>query len=214
MFSGIIREIGAIERVEEHGDSWRLIISAPMFAHENTLDPVRVGDSISVSGVCLTHTAEAAGRGSFDIASETMRCTTIGEFAYIEHVVGTRVNLERSLRLSDRIDGHLVSGHVDAVSEVLRCSIEAETARYDFHMPSTLRPFLTRKGSIAIDGVSLTLGDVTDEMFSVYVIAHTQSHTIISNYVAGTKVNLEVDPLARYVVGALKTLRAEQGGER
>lgn len=193
MFSGIIKEIGKIVSLELSGEDAVLGVCAPMFSSAPPEQPV-AGDSVAICGVCLTVTRIQDGAAYFDLASETRRCTTLGRLA-----IDSQVNLERSLRFGERLDGHLVQGHVDAVAELLRVSQEENTYRFEFSLPSNVSEYAVPKGSIAIDGVSLTVGEVSGESFSVYIIPFTISETIFSEYAPGSKVNIESDCVARYL---------------
>ena len=191
MFSGIIENTGIIQDVESLGDSYRLFVSSEVFGD----DTIELGDSIAVSGVCLTVVEIKECELAFDIASETLRCTVLGELEK-----GDKVNLEKSLRVGDRVHGHFVSGHVDSVGEVVEIADEDNTKKFSFSAPESILKYCAKKGSITINGVSLTLGDVLEDSFSVYIIPHTLEKTNFSDFKVGTKVNLEVDMLARYVV--------------
>ncbi len=206
MFSGIIREIGTIERVEQTEEVCKVFVRAQMFFDESSegessADPVHSGDSVALNGVCLTHTAEEKGIGSFDVATETRRVTTLYALE-----VEDKVNLERSLRVGDRIDGHFVSGHVDGVSQVESIKTMSNTREVRFSLPLGLEDFFAPKGSVTVDGVSLTIGEVSERSFSVYIIPQTFLHTLFAEYEIGTKVNIEVDSLARYAVRAMRRL--------
>lgn len=193
MFSGIIREIGQVRSLEQLGENIRLGVHASMFAEEQE-DSFCQGDSVSVSGVCLTCVLCEAGVSYFDLATETRRVTTLGGLT-----PGRLVNLERSLRFGERLDGHLVQGHVDAVSEVTKVEEQENTFRFEFSLPKNIRCYVAPKGSIAVDGVSLTVGETTEQSFSVYIIPFTMQETTFSQYVAGTRVNIETDCIARYL---------------
>jgi len=192
MFSGIIEALGTVR--ENDANLARLVIESALFEAE----PPDLGDSIAICGVCLTVAKRQDANLHFDLASETRRVTTIGELT-----IGASVNLERSLRVGDRIHGHFVHGHVDAVSTVLRIDCESNTWRFECELPEALRQLAVRKGSIAVDGVSLTIGETTAESFSFYVIPHTFSETTFSQLKVGQRVNLEADMLSRYVQGCL-----------
>lgn len=193
MFSGIIKEIGTVAKLELVGDIARLYVQAPMFGADAE-EAIGPGDSVAVSGVCLTVTQVEHGAARFDLASETRRVTTLGLLE-----TGTEVNLERSLRFGERLDGHLVQGHVDAVCKVESIKVEENTSRYLFSMSKQIAAFVAPKGSIAIDGVSLTVGEVTGNTFSVYIIPYTMQETTFKNYRNGTPVNIETDCVARYI---------------
>ena len=194
MFSGIVQSLGAIRRCESIGGDLRLVVDA------GALDPagIALGDSIAVDGVCLTVAAREDAALCFDLSNETLARTTFGKAR-----AGRRVNLERSLRLSDRLDGHLVSGHVDSVAQVLAIESDARASRWRFSLPQALAPFVAQKGSIAVDGVSLTVNGVDDGSFHVALIPHTLAVTAFQDRRVGDAVNLEVDLLARYVARQL-----------
>ena len=178
-----------------------------------SLTTARDGDSIAVSGVCLTALDidagdPAAGRpGSFaaDVSNETLSLTTLGAL-----LPGSRVNLEPALRAGDALGGHLVSGHVDGLGEVIKIHEDARSVRMQFVCPSVLAPYFARKGSVAIDGVSLTVNEVGAADFSVNLIPHTQQVTTLGEFRVGRRVNLEVDQVARYVERLLATTSAGQ----
>jgi len=190
MFTGIIQAIGKIARVEPRGGDVRLIIEA------GTLDlaDVAIGDSICVSGVCLTAVAIAATEFSADVSVETLSCTTLGALKS-----GDCVNLEKSLRLADRLGGHLVSGHVDGVGRVISVEADARSQRWRFEVPPDLARYIAAKGSVCVDGVSLTINDVDANRFGVNLIPHTIGATTFRDKRAGDAVNIEVDLIARYV---------------
>ena len=188
MFAGIVGAVGRIVSAEPHGDGLRLRIEAGGLG----LEDVKVGDSIALAGIC--HTVVARSAVAFDV--DTSRATlavTAGLAA------GREVNLEKSLRLADRIDGHLVSGHVDGVGTVTAFEELGGSARLEIEAPADLARYIARKGSIAVDGVSLTVNAVTGTRFEVNVIPHTRAVTTLGALAAGACVNLEVDMIARYV---------------
>lgn len=191
MFSGIIREIGKVSSLKIDGESAVLGIEAPMFRESESF---QLGDSVAISGVCLTVIRREAGVGYFDLASETRRRTTLGGLNF-----GSKVNLERSLRFGERLDGHMVQGHVEAVATVISVQQEGNTYRFVFSLPGEVKPYVANKGSISVDGVSLTVCEVTEDTFSVYIIPHTLAATTFHEYCAGTAVNLESDCIARYL---------------
>jgi riboflavin synthase len=190
MFTGIVQATGRIHSLEPRGGDLRLAVEAGSLA----LDDVALGDSICVSGVCLTVVAIDAGSLAFDVSTETLACTSLGARA-----VGDAVNLEKSLRLSDRLGGHLVSGHVDGVGAVVAVAPDARAQRWTFRAPAALMRYVASKGSIAVDGVSLTVNEVEGDTFGVALIPHTVAVTTFGARRAGDAVNLEVDPVARYV---------------
>ncbi len=188
MFAGIVAAVGRIVSAEPHGDGLRLRIEAGVLG----LEDVKVGDSIALAGVC--HTVVARSAVAFDV--DTSRATlavTAGLAA------GREVNLEKSLRLADRIDGHLVSGHVDGVGTVTAFEELGASARLEIEAPADLARYIARKGSIAVDGVSLTVNAVSGARFEINVIPHTRAVTTLGALAAGASVNLEVDMIARYV---------------
>lgn len=192
MFAGIVSAVGRIARAVPHGDGTRLTVAAPRLG----LEEVEVGDSIAIAGVC--HTVVAKAGEAFDV--DTSRAT-LDVTAGLEE--GREVNLEKSLRMGDRIDGHLVAGHVDAVGHVIELEELGGSARLVIQAPAALARYIARKGSIAVDGVSLTVNAVDGSRFEVNVIPHTRSVTTLGHLVPRMRVNLEVDMLARYVERAL-----------
>ena len=190
MFTGIVQATGRIERVESNGDNARVRIDAGAL----DLRDVRDGDSIAVDGCCLTVVAVAPPHLTFDVSQETLRCTR--GFA-----AERRVNLEKAMRLSDRLGGHLVTGHIDGVGRIVdhpRAS-EGEGVDMEIELPVTLARYVARKGSVAVDGVSLTTNAVDGARFTVHLIPHTLAVTTLGALAAGDAVNLEVDIVARYV---------------
>jgi len=188
MFTGIVEAQGAVSNCTSTGKDVRVSIST------GTLDlsDVRVGDSIAVSGCCLTVVSLGPESFDVDVSQETLSCTA--GFA-----AGDAVNLEKSLRLSDRLGGHLVSGHVDGVGEVVQMVRLGESWLLEVRMPPPLAKYLARKGAITVNGVSLTVNRVEDDRFAVNLIPHTVAVTNLQSLVSGSRVNLEVDLLARYV---------------
>ncbi len=190
MFTGIIEAIGKIELIEDIGSDKRFIITSGSL----NLSDVQPGDSISVNGVCLT-VVDLQGKGfSTDVSVETLSCTTFNELA-----VGDQVNLEKALQLSSRLSGHMVSGHVDGKGTIQKKLTDARSERFEINFPAELGKYICKKGSICIDGVSLTINDVDESTFSVNIIPHTNVETIFSEYIEGKSVNLEVDIVARYM---------------
>ena len=188
MFSGIVAAVGRVASAAPRGDGVRLTIEAPGLG----LGEVSIGDSIAIQGVC--HTVVARNADAFEV--DTSRAT-LDVTAGLE--AGRRVNLEKSLRLADRIDGHLVSGHVDGVGTVVAFEERGGSARLVVEAPAELARYVARKGSIAVDGVSLTVNAVEGPRFEVNVIPHTRAVTTLGELARGSRVNLEVDLLARYV---------------
>ena len=195
MFTGLVEELGRVQAVEERPDGRRMWIAATL-----VLADAKVGDSIACSGCCLTAVVVEPARFAVEAVPETLRRTTLGHWQ-----VGTVVNLERSLRLSDRLGGHLVQGHVDAVGEVLAVTPEGGGRRVTLVLPAELQKFVAMKGSLSVDGVSLTVAGLTDSSCEIAYIPHTLAVTSAGAYAPGTRVNLEVDLLARYLARMLET---------
>ena len=189
MFTGIIQDLGKIARVVERGGDVRLTINT------STLDMSRVGvgDSVAVNGACLTALDPKGNEFSADVSRETLAVTSLRHAR-----AGRPVNLEPSLRMGDGLDGHLVSGHVDSVAKVKSLHNDGRSWRVRIELPADLAHFVAAKGSITVDGVSLTVNDVTASDFGVNIIPHTFTQTLFQHYRVGTLVNLEVDLVARY----------------
>ena len=190
MFTGIVQDMGRIVALEPRGGDLRLRVAVERLP----LDAVRSGDSIAVSGVCLTVVEHDARGFAADVSKETLSLTTLGDLA-----PGSRVNLEPALRAGDPLGGHLVSGHVDGIGRVVSLAQDARSWRIRFETPPGLARYIARKGSIAIDGVSLTVNEVEGREFGINIIPHTFEVTTIGGYAAGRRVNLEIDTIARYV---------------
>ncbi|MCE9522351.1 MAG: riboflavin synthase [Alphaproteobacteria bacterium] len=192
MFTGIITDVGAVQLIAKRGDTTIKIATA--------FDPasIAIGASIACSGACLTVIAKGghAGEGWFSVeaSAETMSKTTLGAWA-----PGTRVNLERSLKVGEEIGGHIVSGHVDGVGDVVSVAPEGDSTRIKIRAPKQLAKFIAAKGSIALDGISLTVNDVDGTAFGVNIIPHTSKVTTWGAVKSGDKVNIEIDMLARYL---------------
>jgi len=189
MFTGIIEEMGTVKALRREAGAARLSLSAA-----TVLDGTALGDSICVNGVCLTVVELGKNEFSADVAVETLRVTNLGELK-----AGARVNLERALQLSARIGGHLVSGHVDAVGRLREKRDEGNGWRIFFDAPETVLRYVIKKGSIAIDGISLTVADVDRAGFSIAMIPHTARLTTLGYKSAGDSVNLEADIIGKYV---------------
>lgn len=196
MFTGIIEGVGRLAAVEPRGGDARLRIEVGTLA----FDDVRLGESIAVNGVCLTVVAFDAASFEADASTETLSLTTLGALP-----PGAAVNLERAMRPHDRLGGHLVSGHVDGVGRVLSVHDDARAQRWRFAAPAALMRYIAKKGSICIDGVSLTVNEVDAGGFEVALVPHTVAHTAFSATRTGDAVNLEIDLVARYVERLLAT---------
>ncbi|MEQ1867776.1 MAG: riboflavin synthase [Alphaproteobacteria bacterium] len=192
MFTGIITDVGTVQLIAKRGDTTVKIATA--------YDPaaIAIGASIACSGPCLTVIAKGGKEGdawfSVEASAETLSKTTLGGWA-----VGSRVNLERSLKVGEEIGGHIVSGHVDGVGEVVSVTPEGDSMRYKIKAPKQLAKFIAAKGSIALDGTSLTVNEVDGNTFGVNIIPHTAKATTWGGIKAGDKLNIEIDMLARYL---------------
>ncbi len=190
MFTGIIERVGIIDKLEKKSKSGRLTISVnPSFNRQ-----IEIGESIAVNGTCLTVAEINSDRFVFDVLSETFKCTSLAELEK-----GSRVNLELALHLGAPLGGHMVSGHIDETGNVTSIEKIGRDWKFSFSLSSKLLPLIVVKGSIAIDGTSLTVAEVTDDGFSVYIIPRTFSETIFCDYKVGDLVNLEADLIGKYV---------------
>ena len=190
MFTGIIKAIGKIEGLEKRGGNVRLSVRAdglPWAEYE-------IGESISVNGVCLTAVALHADGFDTDVSIETLDVTALGALE-----AGSAVNLEPAISLGERLGGHLVSGHVDCTGKVLERDTDARSIRLAIEIPKEYARYVAKKGSVCVDGVSLTVNEVSGNVFELNIIPHTAEVTIIGDYAQGTVVNIEVDLLARYL---------------
>jgi riboflavin synthase len=192
MFTGIVETLGHVGAAETVGGGRRLGVTVP----EDPGWRLGLGESVAVSGVCLTVVDAAPGRLAFDLAEETLRVTTLGGLG-----VGDPVNLERPLRLDGRLGGHLVLGHVDGVGRVVAVRPEGDGVRVEIEVPRRLRPLLIPKGSVTVDGVSLTVADLGGDVFAVALIPHTLAVTTLGQRRPGDPVNLEMDVIGKYVRG-------------
>lgn len=204
MFTGIIQAEGAVQKIEPRQGDWRVTI------HTGKLDmtDVAIGDSIAANGICLTAIELGADYYVADVSGETLSVTTAGDWT-----VGMPLNLEKALRLQDRLGGHLVSGHVDGVGTVKSIRQDARSWRYEIEAPIGLCKYIAAKGSICINGVSLTVNEVNGCVFGVNIVPHTLQETTIKHFKQGSKVNLEVDLLARYLERMLSAPQAEQASK-
>jgi riboflavin synthase len=190
MFTGLIEAIGRVRELKAQGDNTRLQIDTGKLP----LDDVKIGDSIAVSGVCLTVVALTRDSFAADVSPETLSRTTLGTL-----IVGSAVNLEKALLPTTRLGGHLVSGHVDGVGIVQKREQDGAATRYWIEAPKDLAKYIAEKGSICIDGVSLTVNGVNGATFELTIIPHTAANTTFSEFQQGRRVNIEVDVLARYL---------------
>lgn len=190
MFTGIIQAVGKIAAIEQKGGDARLRVDTGGLDMSN----VNTGDSVAVSGVCLTAVEHSASGFTADVSGETLSRTTLGQ-----RRVSDAVNLEKALTLGTPLGGHLVSGHVDGVGTVVSREAEARSVRFRFQAPDTLARYIAEKGSICVDGVSLTVNAVNGAQFDVNIVPHTLAQTTLDSFRPGSKVNLEVDLLARYL---------------
>ena len=196
MFTGIITDIGHVKSLEKRGDT-RIVIST-----NYDMATVEIGASIACSGPCLTVVEKGSGWFATEASAETLSRTTVGSW-----VEGTRVNLERALSLGDELGGHIVSGHVDGLARIVLMQPEGDSVRFVFEVPNEVKAFIAEKGSVCLDGVSLTVNAVQGAEFGVNIISHTQSETTFSDKKVDDFVNLEVDMLARYVARLSESLK-------
>jgi len=194
MFTGIVTDLGRVRSVEKTGD-WHFQIST-----NYETSAIEIGASICCSGVCLTAVSTGADWFAVDVSEETISKTTLGFWGK-----GTAINLERSLKVGDEMGGHIVSGHVDGVGKLVSSTQEGDSLRMSFSADREIIRFIAEKGSITVDGVSLTVNTVSDQEFAVNIISHTQSATTLGKLSAGDAVNLEIDMLARYVARLIET---------
>ena len=190
MFTGIVQGVGTVRAIEPRGGDVTIVLDTGSV----TLDGVELGGSIAVSGVCLTATRFDRTSFAADVSRETLSMTTLGQWQ-----VGTRVNLEKALLAGQALGGHYVTGHVDGVGEVVSRHEDARSVRMEFRVPAELARYVARKGSICIDGVSLTINGARGDRFDVNLVPHTLEVTTLGLLQAGSRVNLEVDIIARYV---------------
>ena len=190
MFTGIIQATGNISHIQPMGKDSRFVFNTGKL----DLSDMKPGDSIAVNGACLTIIEKGEHSFVADLSRETLKLTT---FSGLE--IGAPINLEKAMQLSDRINGHMVSGHVDGMGTIIEKTDEGRSIRYRIQVPDELVRFITKKGSIAVDGVSLTVNEIEENIFSVNIIPHTLDETIFSEYETGTRVNIEVDLIGKYV---------------
>ena len=193
MFTGIVTDLGRVRAIEKRGDT--------RFEIETVYDTAEIdlGASIACSGPCLTVVEKGPGWFAVEASAETLSRTTAGDWSQ-----GSRVNLERAMRVGDELGGHIVSGHVDGVARVLETTPEGDSVRFEFEAPEGFAKYIAPKGSVALDGVSLTVNAVDGARFGVNIIGHTRERTSFGILKAGDRVNLEIDTLARYVARLLE----------
>ncbi len=190
MFTGIVETIGTVKSTQKVGGDVRITISAPDFSSR----AVKLGDSIAINGVCLTVVEHNNADFAFDVSVESINHSLIGEWQ-----VGVKVNLEMALLPTTRLGGHLVSGHVDGLATLVAMSDDARSWRMEFKLPEDLKKYVAKKGSITINGISLTVNSVNDDVFDINVIPHTFEVTTLGNLEVGDRVHIEVDLIARYL---------------
>lgn len=190
MFTGIIQTTGSISSIEPRAGDCRFVFDTGSM----DLSDMIIGDSIAVNGACLTIIEKEKHLFTADLSKETLTLTTFSDLKE-----GARINLEKAMQLSDRINGHLVSGHIDGIGKIIDKSDDGRSIRFTIEFPPALARFISQKGSVTVDGVSLTVNDVESNAFGVNIIPHTLSETIFSEYDLSSKVNIEVDLLARYL---------------
>ena len=188
MFTGLVEESGECLRVRANKGSTQLSIHAPRIERR-----IRIGDSVAINGCCLTVTGHRDGKLKFDLLEETLKCTNLKGLS-----AGSGVNLERALAADGRLGGHFVQGHVDTTTRVRAVSERGADLRLDFDMPADFARYIAYKGSVAINGVSLTVAEVAPDSFTIWIIPHTREKTNLGNLTVGDEVNLECDILAKY----------------
>ncbi len=204
MFTGLIEDVGTVRRLEKQGMAGRITVATKL-----PLESIALGDSVAVNGACLTAVAKSGNELTFDASPETLARTTLGTLG-----IGTPVNLERALRLGDRLGGHIVTGHVDFIATVSERNDIAGNRVFAFRIPDAFSRYLVAKGSVTIDGISLTVNTVSDTGFSVNIIPHTGSMTTLSGINPGAQVNIETDILGKYIERLLSrgSIPGEEGG--
>jgi len=200
MFTGIIEEVGTIEQMKQAGEAIVFTIGA-----NKILTDVKLGDSIAVNGVCLTVTSFTSRTFTVDVMPETVRATSLRTLAR-----GAKVNLERAMAANGRFGGHFVSGHVDGVGEIIRKEPVANAVYYEIKVPKSLRKYMILKGSVAVDGTSLTIFGLTDDTFTISLIPHTRAETILGDKQVGDIVNIECDVIGKYVEQFLRQKEEEK----
>lgn len=194
MFTGIVTDLGTVRSIRKRGDTRVEIETAYDTAS------IEIGDSIACSGPCLTVVDKAPGWFAVEASAETLARTTLGGWK-----TGSKVNLEKAMRVGEELGGHIVSGHVDGVAAILDTTPEGDSVRFRFAVPEELKKYIAPKGSVALDGVSLTVNEVDGAVFGVNIIGHTRRHTTFGTLASGDRVNIEVDMLARYVARLMES---------
>jgi riboflavin synthase len=189
MFTGLVREVGEVGWLRRTDQTVQMLIKAP-----RTANRAKIGESIAVNGCCLTVTAQRAGQVMFDLLAESLERTNFGSLK-----PGSPVNLERALRVEGRLGGHFVQGHIDCTAEVVAVEERGSDVRIDIQLPGEFARYLAFKGSVAINGVSLTVSAIDEKIFTVWIIPHTLENTNLGDLEPGDRVNLEFDILAKYV---------------
>lgn len=192
MFTGIVTDLGKVRKIEKTGDT-RIEIETSY-----DMDDVEIGASIACSGPCLTVVEKGPGWFAVEASAETLDKTGVGDWT-----VGTPVNLERAMRIGDELGGHIVSGHVDAVASIVEMVPEGDSMRFTFEAPDAFAKYIAPKGSVSLDGVSLTVNEVQGNRFGVNIISHTQGATTFGGRQVGDRINMEIDTIARYVARIL-----------
>ena len=204
MFTGIIKETGTIKKITDKVQDMEFEVSSSVL-----LKDVKTGDSIAINGVCLTVKSFEEDSFTFDVSSNTLAHTNLGELE-----TGDKVNLEDSLTLSDKMGGHFVSGHIDCTARIASIGKTGRAYEITLELPSEAAPFIAERGSVAIDGISLTVTEVAGDSFKVVIIPHTFENTILGSKSAGSSVNIEVDMLARYIANYLNNKNQKTSGEK
>ncbi|NMP32853.1 riboflavin synthase [Thalassotalea sp. M1531] len=190
MFTGIIEAVGSIKAININADGARITVNVGAL----DMSDVKLGDSIATNGICLTVVSFDANSYSADVSTETLKRTGFGNYQ-----IGQKVNLEKAMLPTTRFGGHIVSGHVDAVAEIIAINPSGNSTDYWLSMANEVAPYIAEKGSITIDGVSLTVNSLEQGKFRLTIVPHTAEQTIITQYQTGSKVNIEVDVMARYI---------------
>lgn len=204
MFTGIIEAVGSIQSIENKGEDIRLTVNVGKL----DMSDVKLGDSIATNGVCLTVVARTDSTYSADLSLETLKRT-----GFYHQKSGAPVNLEKAMQANARFGGHIVSGHVDGLGEIISLQATGRATEYWIKVPGELAKYIAQKGSVTIDGVSLTVNDVDGDCFKITIIPHTAQETVICHYRQSTKVNLEVDVVARYLERLMLGKNAAQSNQ-